>query len=163
MGDSAGGPRCVVPGDCLGTTAEVVAGAGCYTAGTSVFASVLGVLAVRPVPAGKPGEATQLVEVRRRKALEGAAPVLPQIGSIVIAKVSLRKIRGGYRGSIRLRPDLNATRSAGGQYQPKKCTSPHPERGRKARERSIPGHDTIRGCPQQHNRGSANVSVFPTG
>ena len=75
-----------VPGDKLGSTADLVAGPGCYRAGAEVFASVLGVVRVSPAPEGQ--EAAKLVEVvRAKQGLQGAAPVLPQIGSIVIAKV----------------------------------------------------------------------------
>ena len=71
----------------LGSTEEVVAGAGCYTAGTSVYASVLGTVEMSAAPEGH-SAAVQLVQVRRKKAgPDSAAPVLPQIGSIVIAKV----------------------------------------------------------------------------
>jgi hypothetical protein len=71
----------------LGSTEEVVAGVGCYTAGTSVYASVLGTVEMSAAPGGH-SAAVQLVQVRRKKAgPDSAAPVLPQIGSIVIAKV----------------------------------------------------------------------------
>ena len=78
----------------LGCTADLVAGPGCYCAGAEIFASVLGVVRVSPAPEGQ--EAAKLVEVvRATQGPEGAqsAPVLPQIGSIVIAKVCARRRR----------------------------------------------------------------------
>mmetsp|Transcript_51926 Transcript_51926/g.75993 ORF Transcript_51926/g.75993 Transcript_51926/m.75993 type:complete len:199 (+) Transcript_51926:13-609(+) len=79
----------VVPGDSLGSTSEMVAGAGCYTAGNAIYASILGVVTMSAAPEG--AGAAKVVEVlRKRDELEGAtrAAVLPQIGSVVIAKVA---------------------------------------------------------------------------
>lgn len=77
----------VIPGDSLGSTAELAAGAGCYTAGSTIYASVLGVVTRLPA---HDGAGATVVEVRRTKDGEAgaAAPVPPQIGSIVIAKVT---------------------------------------------------------------------------
>ena len=66
----------------------MVAGNGCYTAGTEIFASVLGTVKVSPAPEGR-GSA-KMVEVLRNKSEQSAAQVLPQIGSIIIAKVLTR-------------------------------------------------------------------------
>ena len=103
-----------VPGDKLGSTADLVAGPGCYRAGAEVFASVLGVVRVSPAPEGQ--EAAKLVEVvRAKQGLQGAAPVLPQIGSIVIAKVPERALAPARAlpPRARLRADVPASATPG--------------------------------------------------
>jgi exosome complex RNA-binding protein Csl4 len=64
----------------------MIAGAGSYTVGTAIYASVLGAVKVSPAEGE---EVLKRVEVLRKKDdQEGMAPVVvPQIGSIVIAKV----------------------------------------------------------------------------
>jgi hypothetical protein len=112
-----------VPGDKLGSTADLVAGPGCYRAGAEVFASVLGVVRVSPAPAGQ--EAAKLVEVvRAKQGLQGAAPVLPQIGSIVIAKVPERALAPAPALPPRTRPPLRprSARACGGHAGP--CGGP---------------------------------------
>ena len=48
--------------DSLGSTSEMVAGAGCYTAGNAIYASILGVVTMSAAPEG--AGAAKVVEVR---------------------------------------------------------------------------------------------------
>ncbi|KAF8067161.1 EXOSC1 [Scenedesmus sp. PABB004] len=78
MGGGGGALVCV--GDRLGAADEWAPGPGTYVRGGGVYASIVGAQAATPGEGGRPGV---LAVVAR-----GAAPVVPEAGSIVIAKVT---------------------------------------------------------------------------